>query len=83
MYPVVALDPACYTYLPVLPVSELEGVIKGKGWLFPIADLSNETILGTFHFYSIALLKLGFRPGLSAQVDTELRRIRAIINQGD
>lgn len=60
---------------------ELEGVVKGDGKLFSVLDLLCEIVPGTFHFYSIAALKLGFRPSLHCDVTVELSRIEAIIKK--
>jgi len=61
---------------------ELEGIVKGEGTLFTILDFLCELVLGTFHFYFILALHLGFRPQLYDKVNKELIRLNRIIEQG-
>jgi len=61
------------------PPNELEGIVKGDGYLFAILDFLCEIVPGTFHFYSIASLKVGLRPSLNKKVNLELMRIQKLI----
>ncbi|XP_067930341.1 uncharacterized protein [Watersipora subatra] len=63
--------------------NETEGIHKGDGKLFAAVDIANEVILATFHFYSLAMVRLGYRPDIYPEVRQELNRIQNLLADQD